>query len=72
MDKPVEEILSLMNDAIEKGFDCYVKWTCPACRQRAVSTDKNTFYTKGYLHEDCGYLYTGKMFGLLASMKGQK
>lgn len=44
----------------------FVKWTCPQCGERVISDDANVFHAGGYRHEECGCLYTGEWFGLLA------
>lgn len=68
-DIPSEELIRMMRGLIADSggnVQLYVKWTCPNCGERVVSTTANVFHKNGYLHEDCGHLYTGDLYGLLA------
>lgn len=47
----------------------YVKWTCPNCGERAMSSDANVFHAGGYLHEDCGFMYHGDRYGFLMELR---
>jgi len=66
-DLPQEEITDMMNDVIGKGFTCYIKWTCENCGERATSNTPNTFFTEGYIHEDCGHTTYPTKFGLVVT-----
>lgn len=71
-DKPLEEIIKMVESIAEKGGSAFIKWTCPKCGERVICAEANTTYEKGYQHEErgdgtpCGGLYTGNKFGLLA------
>lgn len=80
MNRPVKdvtrkEIIALMNRLIKEGHDVFVKWTCPKCGDRCISTEKNTFNMGGYVHETrdngepCGELYNGDAWGCMAHFK---
>ena len=62
---PTSELLPMMDKLIEQGFNVFVKWTCPNCGERVTSLDANTFHTAGYMHDECGHLYTGDEFGIM-------
>lgn len=66
-DLPGAQIRAKMEAAIQAnpGVKLYVKWTCPKCRERVTADDANTFHMGGYKCE-CGHLYTGDLFGLMA------
>ena len=55
---------------------CYVKWTCPKCRDRVTSDRPNVFNIGGYLHtkrEDgsfCGTQYDGDRYGFRLILPG--
>jgi len=66
-----EEIVELMNEYIDKGWTCFIKWTCENCRERVVCNTPNTFFTEGYLHEGCGFYSYPDKFGLVI-MKNDK
>lgn len=53
--------------ALHPHAEVFVKWTCPKCGERVMSGEANTYHSAGYLHEDCGFLYTGKFFGFMAA-----
>lgn len=67
-----EKLLEIMNAYMAKGYDVFVKWTCPQCGERAISNEPNCFNTGGYIHEEkaggapCGVLYHGPVYGVLA------
>ncbi len=60
-----DELLPMMETLIGQGFIVFVKWTCPQCGERVTSMEPNAFHTGGYRHDDCGFLYTGDMFGIM-------
>ena len=64
-DLPQEEIVEMMEDMINKGFTCYVKWTCEKCGKRATCNTPNVFFTEGLTHEDCGHTTYPTKFGLM-------
>lgn len=72
-DVPMGRLIEIMNAYIAKGYDVYVKWTCPKCGDRCISNEKNCFQTQGYRHEEkvdgspCGEIYWGPLYGVLAS-----
>lgn len=68
-DKHISELIPMMDAILEKNPDAelFIKWTCPQCGERAMSSDANVFHASGYLHEDCGFLYTGEYFGFMAA-----
>lgn len=71
-DKPIEDILNLMEKVVAQGGLAYIKWTCPKCGERVTSDQANCFYMQGYKHTEkddgtpCGETYRGTMFGLRA------
>jgi len=70
-DRPIAEMLPEIERHVELGRTVYLKWTCPACGERAIANDPNRYCTQGYLHEEkkdgspCGFLYRGDLFGYL-------
>lgn len=77
-DMEKEKLLPIMNAWLSKGYDVYVKWTCPQCGERAAANEPNTFNDGGYIHEEkldgspCGVLYHGPVYGLLATWSRAK
>ena len=70
-DLPTEEIIEMMKDMIDKGFQCFIKWTCENCGERVTSNTPNVFFTQGYLHEDCSHVSFPEKFGLMVMTKIQ-
>jgi hypothetical protein len=64
-DLPVEEIIPMMEDLINKGFTCYIKWLCEGCGERVTSDTPNSFFTEGYTCEECGETSYPTKYGLL-------
>lgn len=71
-----QELIEQVNEILNKrpNANIYVKWTCPNCGDRVTCDTPNTFYTGGFLHDECGHLYTGDAFGymLIASADGSE
>lgn len=69
-DLSIKELIPLMKDLISKGFEVFVKWTCP-CGERITTDEPNCFFTKGFLHtkkangNKCGIKSFPTKFGLL-------
>lgn len=65
-------LLEIMREFMKKGFDVYVKWTCPKCGERVTCPTANSFYPAGFIHEEkadgsaCGELYLGPTYGVMA------
>lgn len=64
-DRPIAEIQRMMNDVRAKGGKSWIKWTCPKCGERCLSTDPDTINLGGYQHDACGGVYTGALYGLM-------
>lgn len=66
-DQPLESILAQIKETmrLNPGAQCYIKWTCPKCGERATADEPNQVYMMGYTHEDCGGFYNGWNYGLM-------
>jgi len=64
-DLSITEIAEMMNYAIEKGWECFIKWECECCGDRVTCNTPNSVFTEGYLHEDCGHTSFPDKFGLM-------
>lgn len=63
-DQPFDIILDKMEHVARHGGQAYVKWTCPGCGERCIADEANSIHLGGYLHEECGEMYLGDVFGL--------
>ena len=70
-DLPLPQIVVMMSEALAKNPNTkvYVKWTCPQCGERCISGTPNTVHTS-YMHEDCGAIYEGQLYGMMLHLVG--
>ena len=54
----------------------YIKWTCPACGERATDDQPHRVALGGYTHTEkadgspCGATYTGRLYGIRLVLPG--
>ena len=69
----VQELIAAADRLIARGFQIWIKWTCPRCGDRCCADEPNTFCAHGYRHstrengEPCGHHYNGQRYGLMAA-----
>jgi hypothetical protein len=52
---PPAMIASDMEKQIQRGAECYMKWTCGRCGQRVTSIVPNRVFLFA-MHDDCGFV----------------
>jgi len=74
-DLPEEEILKQMEEHINKGRTCFIKWVCQGCNERVTCDTPNAFFTEGFTHTEkedgtkCGFTSFPDKFGLVVMFK---
>lgn len=63
-DKPIDQILQIMDEQVRVGNTVYFKYTCEGCGERVVSDQPNSYHLEGYTCS-CGHLTKPTVGGIL-------
>ena len=74
-DRPLAEILPILEEFERRGGAVCLSWVCPACHERIIWPVPNRYVPDEYTHQckhdgtPCGHRYTGDRFRLFVLMR---
>lgn len=63
-DIPLEELITMCLDVLDRGGTFWIKFTCEHCGARQTSDTPNKIHIDGYSCEECGKVTIPKLWGI--------